>query len=66
MLGSAFASLRPAPVRRACSPRNGAPVNRRGLGGTAGAHHRVLTLHAMIRHRALHDPQSADRLPAAA
>ena len=66
MLGSAFASLRPDPVSRAYYQRKRDQGKRPGQAVTALAHHRVLTLHAMIRHRALHDPQSADRLPAAA
>ena len=66
MFGSAFASLRPDPVPRAYYQRKRDQAKRPGQAVTALAHRRVPTLHAMIRHRTLYDPQPAARLPTAA
>ena len=66
MFGSAFASLRSDPVSRAYYQRKRDQGKRHNQAVIALAHRRVLTLHAMIRHRTLYDPQPAARLPTAA
>ena len=66
MFGSALASLRSDPVSRAHYQRKRDQAKRPGQAVTALAHRRVPTLHAMIRHRTLHDPQSAAQPPTTA
>lgn len=66
MFPSALASLRSGPVSRAHYQRKQDQAKRHNQTVLALAHHRIPTLHTTPHQDALHDPQPANKLPAAA
>ena len=66
MFPSAFAALRSDPISRAYYDRKIAQGKHHNQAVLALAHRRILTLHAMIRHEALYDPQPTQQLTTAA